>query len=154
MSESGLYPRGPSDAEIRASRKKVDDELNAIWERDQQKREAKEDAERELRVKADAAEREAERQRKEAEALAAIEALISDPADWAKQFLALKAEVADLKAANRGPSHKASVGASIDDGQLANGVASGAREPIVVEPNMERHRADQKAQLRRLGYGR
>jgi hypothetical protein len=152
MSENGLYPKGPSDAERKAYLAKLDDEREARWEREAKAKAERDRVEREARLAALAAEREAE----EASRLAVEEAAVAamSHSDLVRLVRSFVVRLEKVEAANVGPSGKAAVGAGIDVGQLANGTASGAREPIVVEPNMERHRADQKAQLSRLGYGR
>src|SRR5258708_1340525 len=98
MSESGLYPKGPSDAERKAMLKRLDDEREANWEADRQKREAKEREEREAEAKAAAAEREAEQAARVEVEAAEISALVGDPVALVRLVLALKAEVSAMKA--------------------------------------------------------
>jgi membrane protein involved in colicin uptake len=134
MSESGLYPRGPSDAERKAMLKRLDAERKARWEAEAKAKAERDRVEREARFAVEEAEREAKRLAAVEAETAAISALVGDPRAMAKLVRRLVAEVADLKAANRSPSHKASVGASIDDGQLSNGTMHGQRERLVEDP--------------------
>src|SRR5712691_5341574 len=99
MSTSSLYPSDQrSDAEVRASRKKLDDELDAIWKRDRLAEEERERVEAEARRKANADEQEAQRLALAEAKTKAISALVADPAAMARRLLALEAEVAAMKA--------------------------------------------------------
>jgi hypothetical protein len=134
--------------------KRLDDEREARYEREDKAKAEQDRKEIDAELVALAAEREADRVARVEVETAEITALVGDPVALVRLVRSLVVRLEKLEAANRGPSHKAAGGAGIDVGVFANGTAYGARDPIVVEPNMERNRADQKAQLSRLGYGR
>src|SRR5258708_37254826 len=134
MSSSSLYPSDRrSDAEIRDSRKKVQDELRASFERDQLKREAKDREAREARRKVEEAEREAKAKARAEAEIAEVTAWVGDPAALVRMVLALKAEIAAMKA---GLPPMAEPPAFM--GQFISGTMHGARAPLEPIPQRDR----------------